>query len=441
MTYNEARVYLDKVSKYGSVLGLENIHHLLDELGNPQEHLRFIHIAGTNGKGSVLAYTSTILSEAGYKIGRYVSPTVVSYLERIQVDQKPIEKDAFANLVAQVKKAIAVMETKGLDSPTVFEEETAMAFLYFKQRNCDLVVLETGLGGLLDATNIIEQTVVSVLTSISRDHMGFLGQTLTEIAKNKAGIIKKGCVVVTAKQAPEVSCVIEATADKKKCAVHTADIDSVRVTDSDYEGQTFMVEDETALLQIHIPLAGEHQVENAVTALEVIKVLREKGYPISNQAVVDGFAHTVWPGRFTCIAKEPVFIVDGAHNEHAVIRLRQAVETFFKGKRLLYIMGVFRDKEYEKIAGLMVPMASEVFTVSLPDHTRTLTAEELQCVAAKYNVPAHAMPSVKEAVKQALRVAGKDDVILAFGSLSYLGDVIHYTRLLSRIELRSEHDR
>ena len=200
MTYKEARVYLDEMSKYGSVLGLDTIRGLLRELGNPQDDLKFIHIAGTNGKGSVLAYTSTILSEAGYRTGRYVSPTVVSYLERIQVDAEWIREEAFARLTDKVRDAIARMEAAGEHSPTVFEAETAIAFLYFKEMNCDLVVLEAGLGGELDATNIVKNTVCAVFASISRDHIGVLGNTLEEIAENKAGIIKPGCAVVSAEQ-------------------------------------------------------------------------------------------------------------------------------------------------------------------------------------------------------------------------------------------------
>ena len=202
VTYKEARVYLDKVSKYGSVLGLDTIRELLCELGNPQDDLKFIHIAGTNGKGSVLAYTSTILSEAGYRTGRYVSPTVVSYLERIQVDGRWIDEDAFARLTEIVQRAIARMEAAGKPSPTVFEVETAIAFLYFKETNCDIVVLECGLGGELDATNIVENTVCAVFASISRDHLGILGDTLTEIAQTKSKIMKNSCTVVTAVQQP-----------------------------------------------------------------------------------------------------------------------------------------------------------------------------------------------------------------------------------------------
>ena len=217
VTYKEARVYLDELSKYGSVLGLDTIRGLLRELGNPQDDLKFIHIAGTNGKGSVLAYTSTILSEAGYRTGRYVSPTVISYLERIQIDGTWISEDEFAELTEKVKEAIARMKAAGEESPTVFEVETAIAFLYFKKRKCDLVVLEAGLGGLLDATNIIRTPVCAVFATISVDHLGVIGNSLEEIAQNKAGIIKPGCTVVSAKQKESVHRILAETASGKGC--------------------------------------------------------------------------------------------------------------------------------------------------------------------------------------------------------------------------------
>ncbi len=205
MTYKEARVYLDEVSKYGSVLSLDTIRNLLAELNNPQEDLHFIHIAGTNGKGSVLAYTSTVLSEANYRVGRYVSPTVTTYLERIQVDGKMIPEATFAELVEEVKEAIVRLTEDGGAHPTVFDIETAVAFLYFRKKSCDLVVLETGLGGLHDSTNVVKNTEVAAFASISRDHMKFLGDTLEEIAHEKTGIIKPGCSVVSGIQKPEVN--------------------------------------------------------------------------------------------------------------------------------------------------------------------------------------------------------------------------------------------
>ncbi|GKH33213.1 bifunctional folylpolyglutamate synthase/dihydrofolate synthase [Muricomes sp. OA1] len=425
MTYKEARVYLDEVSKYGSVLGLDTIRGLLRELGHPQDDLKFIHIAGTNGKGSVLAYTSTILSEAGYRTGRYVSPTVVSYLERIQIDGKWIPEDEFAELVEEVKKAIARMEARGEASPTVFEAETAVAFLYFRKRRCDLVVLETGLGGLLDATNIVKNTELAVFASISRDHMGFLGESLEEIAANKAGIIKPGCTVVTSLQKPEVMTVLVEKARELKCGMEVVYPREAVMVEENWDGQRFSYREWE---NIRISLAGRFQIENAVTVLGVIRALRNRGYEISRRAVEEGFAKTTWPGRLTCVARDPLVLVDGAHNEEAALRLRESLVQYFPSRRMLFIMGVFRDKEYDKIAEIMGPLADKIYTVELPDQGRTLGADELKQALLPYCVGAVEEASgIEEAVREACASARKDDVVLAFGSLSYLGRVMELT--------------
>lgn len=431
MTYKEARVYLDEVSKYGSVLGLDTIRCLLRELGNPQKDLKFIHIAGTNGKGSVLAYISTILSEAGYKTGRYVSPTVVSYLERIQIDGMWIPEDEFAILVEEIQKAIARMEAKGEVSPTVFEVETVIAFLYFRKMNCEFVVLETGLGGTLDATNIVENTVVAAFASISRDHMGFLGDTLKEIAENKAGIMKQGCIVVTADQKPEVMDVLTKKAAEMDCKLSIVYPQTAEIHEESWKNQCFTYDKWT---NIRISLAGRHQIVNAVTVLGVMNALREKGYVISERAIRNGFEKTSWPGRFTCISNHPVFIVDGAHNEDAVLRLRDSVEQYFTARRILLIMGVFKDKEYEKIVQIMAPLAERIYTVDLPDAGRTLSAEVLKMTAEPYCPRTMAMPDIETAVRTAYMEAGREDVILAFGSLSYLGQVMKQVETIGEKE-------
>lgn len=431
VTYKEARVYLDEVSKYGSVLGLDAIRKLLCELGNPQEELRFIHIAGTNGKGSVLAYTSTILSESGLKTGRYVSPTVRSYLERIQVDGRWISEETFAELVEEVQRAVARMRADGKLCPTVFEIETAIAFLYFRKMKCDMVVLETGLGGGEDATNIVKNTAIAAFATISRDHMGFLGNTLTEIAEKKAGIIKQGCVVVSAPQKPEVCAVLEKEAQKYGCPVIYAEPEKIKILEENYRKQIFSYKE---MEKIRIRLAGRYQLLNAATAYEVIRAwneIAEKAVSLSE--IYTGFAHTEWVGRFTCIAEKPIFIVDGAHNEDAARRLRESVETYFPGKKLIYIMGVFKDKEYEKIVDLMIPYTKYVYTVNLPDTGRSLPAEELRDAvikAGKGKVAAEAAGDIEKAVGLAIERAGEDDVILAFGSLSYLGKVIESVNVL-----------
>ena len=273
MTYKEARVYLDELSKYGSVLGLDTIRGLLRELGNPQDDLKFIHIAGTNGKGSVLAYTSTILSEAGYRIGRYVSPTVVSYLERIQTDGEWIPEERFAYLTEKVRDAIARMEAAGEHSPTVFEAETAIAFLYFKEMDCDLVVLEAGLGGELDATNIVKNTACAVFASISLDHIGVIGNTLEEIAENKAGIIKPGCAVISAEQKKSVREVLRSRAESM--GLEFAEAGQAQVSSEDFRGIRFSYKE---FGDLYSPLAGKCQTVNAAAALETVRALRRMGY-------------------------------------------------------------------------------------------------------------------------------------------------------------------
>ena len=322
MTYKEARVYLDHVSKYGSVLGLDTIRELLRELQDPQKDLNFIHIAGTNGKGSVLAYTSSVLSEAGYRTGRYISPTVVSYLEKIQVDQIPISEDTFARLTEQTMQAIDRMKAAGKSSPTVFEIETAIAFLYFKEQHCDFVVLECGMGGESDATNIIPSPVCAVFTAVSLDHLGVLGNTLEEIARTKSGIIKPGCRVVSAPQDDEVLAVLKYQAARNGCPLHTVNAADIQILREDYLGQSISYQE---YQDLPVSLPGTHQAVNATVALEVIAGLKQQGYSISEDAIRRGFSGVRWFGRFTCLKKEPLFFVDGAHNPAAARCLRETL--------------------------------------------------------------------------------------------------------------------
>lgn len=432
MTYKEARVYLDSMSKYGSVLGLDTIRELLHELGNPQEDLKFIHIAGTNGKGSVLAYTSTILSEAGFKTGRYVSPTVVSYLERIQINGNYISEDAFARITEMVTQAIARIEAAGHTPPTVFEIETAIAFLYFKQENCDFVVLECGLGGELDATNIIPAPVCAAFASVSMDHLGILGNSLEEIAATKSGIIKSGCSVVSGPQRPEVLEILKAKAQKEHCPFHAADRTARLIHSENYEGLTVTYK---SFAHVTGVLAGRYQADNLLTALEIILALREMDYHISTDAIARGLSATRWPGRFTLLGTEPLFFIDGAHNEDAARRLKETIDTYFPDQKWIYIMGVFKDKEFDKIASCMVPSAKSIHTVSLPNADRTLGASELAKVlkdSCSSDTDIFIEASIPDAVENALMESKQKHLpILAFGSLSYLGEIMKQHNLLT----------
>lgn len=421
MTYEEAKKYLEDCNQYAGEYTLEPLKEMLRRLGDPQDVLSFVHIAGTNGKGSVLAYVSTILKEAGYRTGRYLSPTILSYRERIQVNEQYIAKEALIRLTERIKSVGDQMLAEGLSHPTMFEAETALAFLYFAEQKCDLVVLETGMGGRTDATNVIQNTVAAVLASISMDHIGVLGNTLSEIAENKAGIIKSGCTVVTMKQEPEAERAVLTRAAACGCPVVTAD---PRLAVNRRRGLFLQSFDYKKRTGVEISLSGEYQFANGALALEVIDALRDRGYEIPEEAVQRGLRSTVWIGRFSVIEKEPYFIVDGAHNRDAAGKLAETIERYLQGKRLIYIMGVLADKEYDSVIEQTASYAAEIITVMTPDNPRALPAEELKRAVAVHNPHVQAAESIRDAVESAYALAGAEDVILAFGSLSYLGELV-----------------
>lgn len=431
MTYEEARRFLENCNQYAGELTLEPLREMLRRLGNPQDKLSFVHIAGTNGKGSILAYVSTILFKAKYQVGRYVSPTIFGYRERIQVNGVSISREDLTRLTEKVECVGAQMLSEGLRHPTMFEAETAVAFLYFLEQGCEIVVLEAGMGGRTDATNVIQNTLVAVLASISMDHMGFLGDTLFEIAENKAEIIKPGCMVVSVKQMEEAERAVMERSKKVGCSVVVADADAAVHRKRGLFQQTFDYKEQES---VEIALSGEYQFINAVAALEVVEALRKKGYQIPEEAVRSGLKETVWKGRFTVVAREPYVIVDGAHNRDAAKRLRETIEQYLSDKRLIYIMGVLADKEYERVIEETVSFASEIVTVMTPDNERALPAEKLAEAVAKYYVPVQAAESIADAVERAYALARKEDVILAFGSLSYLGELIR------QVERRTSDD-
>ncbi|MCM1263737.1 MAG: bifunctional folylpolyglutamate synthase/dihydrofolate synthase [Butyrivibrio sp.] len=424
MNYIEAMEYVDSIQRYGSVLGLQNMQRLCERLGNPQESLKFVHIAGTNGKGSVLAYVSTVLQMAGYKVGRYISPTIQDYRERFQINGRLIAKAKFCMYLEQVKQAAGQMEAEGLPHPTPFEIETAIAFLYFADKKCDIVVLETGLGGRLDATNIITTTVCAVLTSISMDHMAMLGKSLEEIAKQKAGIIKDGCRVVSCRQKDEAAKAIEDTAKARGCSLTVADSAMAENIKYGLNKQSFSY---GKYKKLEISMAGKYQIDNAVLAVEVINALQGEGFKISEDKLRQGLSLTRWIGRFSVIGKKPLFIIDGAHNEDAARRLSESIRFYFTNKRIIYIMGVLADKEYEKIISATYEQAQHIIALKPPHNARALDAYELANTLKEYHNSVTVADSISEAVEMAYLLAGKDGntVIIAFGSLSYLGELIH----------------
>ena len=418
MNYREAMEYVEQAGRRGIVPGLDNIRELAGRMGSPQEALTFVHVAGTNGKGSVSAFVEAVLRQGGYRVGRYFSPAVFDRRETVRVNGSCITKKAYCEYMERLKEACGRMEAEGRGHPTIFEIETVMAFLYFRDKECDLVVLETGMGGELDATNIVRNTSVAVITSISMDHMQFLGRTLTAIASHKAGIIKEGCHVVTLEQKGEVMEVIRQKAEALGCGLTAADPGKAAHVRYGLERQRF---DYGGFERLEITLAGQYQIDNAVLAVEALKALGEKGFPVKEKELREGLAQARWPGRFTIVGRKPYFILDGAHNEDAALRLAQSVECYFPGKRIIYIMGMLKDKEYGKVISATCSLAAHIITVGMPDNSRALSAYQLAGEAAKAHGAVTAADSLEEAVEMAYLLAGKEGVILAFGSLSFMG--------------------
>lgn len=435
MDYRKAREYMQEMNAYGSVLGLTNIKELLERLKHPEQDISVIHVAGTNGKGSVVSYLSTIYCEAGYRVGRYVSPTICKYRERIQVNNRYIEKNDFAKGVTLIREISEQMVEEGFSHPTPFEIETALALWYFKHCGCDLVILECGLGGGQDATNAIEQKLCTVFASISRDHMGILGDTLEEIAKAKSGIMRQGVPAISMKQEAVVEAVLRKEADRIGAELIFADASKAVIVESNLDYQIFSYTGNEDYQNIEIGLIGTHQISNAVLALNVVEELQNKGFPVPREAIYQGFAKTKWLGRFTTIHRSPRIIVDGAHNEDAARKLAKTIKEQLKGKKMIYLMGVFKDKEYEKIARETAPLASQIITFTIPDNERALPGMDLAYAVRNYNENVTAADSLKEAIEMALLLAKKDDVILSFGSLSFIGRLME---LLEEMEKKSK---
>ena len=421
MNYQETLEYIETLGQYGSIMGLDSITCLLEKLGNPQKNLVFVHIAGTNGKGSTLSFISNILIESKQLVGNYISPTLLDYRERIQTNKKSISKTELAKYMTEVKAAAELVSLERMTHPTAFEMETALAFLYFYQKKCDIVVLETGMGGLDDATNVIPSPLVAVITSVSMDHMAVLGNTIQKIAMKKAGIIKPGASVVCLAENSEVVEVVRRVCKQKECQLTLVDKNEILCKSATIKGQVFQYK---SYKKLKISLLGEHQLTNAILALETVKMLQEKGLPISDKAIYSGLEKTIWLGRFSMIRKDPLFIVDGAHNEDAASKLANTISFYFTNRKIIYIMGVLKDKEYEKIVGKTVHLANYIITVTPPNNPRGLHAYELAKIVKEYNTAVTVADSLSEAVEMSYLLADENTVIIAFGSLSYLGEMI-----------------
>lgn len=427
MRYEEALLFLEKAAEYGSRPGLETIRELTKRLGNPQDKLKIIHIAGTNGKGSTAAYITTILAFAGFSVGRFLSPAVFDRREIIQISHSSngrlfseyITEEGICRTVGLIKRACEEMVRDGFAHPTVFEIETAMAFLYLSDENVDFAVIETGMGGRLDATNVIDHPLCSVITSISMDHMQYLGDTLEEISRHKAGIIKSGAPAISINTDQRVLKVLEEECKGTGSSLILASAQDAVIHNLSCEGTVFSYKGN----RYKIGLLGKHQVENAILALETVRVLRSQGFAISQEAICTGLARTRWRGRFEIIAREPYFIIDGAHNEDAAVKLREAIETYFAGRRLIFIMGIFADKEYRKVLKTVAPLSQLLITIA-PPNSRALKSDSLAREAKNYfDGRIIDAGTAKAAIDYAYANSRPEDVIVAFGSLSFLQEL------------------
>lgn len=425
MNYEEAMNFIQNTNKFGSVLGLDNIRELLERLGNPQDQLRVVHIAGTNGKGSTLAFLAGIFRESGYRAGRYVSPASFFYEERFRINEENISKKDLCFYMEKIKNVAEEMVKDGLSHPTMFEIETALSFLYFLDKKVDVVLLETGMGGRLDATNVVKKPIATVIASIGMDHMQFLGDTLEKIASEKAGIIKEGCPVISYDNTKEVNEVIKNKAKQMHAKVTFVNSAGIRVLQESLNGESFSYRssDGRWYEKIEIPLLGRHQINNAALALETLNVIKNY-YCISDFQTEDGMRKTIWRGRIEILEREPMVICDGAHNPDGAKSLLSFLQNNFTNQRLIYIMGVLSDKDYEQMVQILAPAADKIYTVA-PDNPRALSSRELCNCISKYHQNVEERQRLAECLSEVRQKAEKDDVIIICGTLSFQNELIN----------------
>lgn len=419
MTYEEALSYIHAVTWKGSRPGLERITELCERLGHPEDSLKFIHVAGTNGKGSTCRMLASILEKAGYRVGLFTSPYIERFNERIMLNGYDIANDDLAQATAAVRIHADRME----DSPTEFELITAIALVYFKQMQCDYVVLECGLGGRLDSTNVIHTPILSVITGIDLDHTAILGDTIEKIAAEKAGIIKNGIPVLFGEGSEEAAVVIRRIAEERKSAYRQTDFSRITNVASDLSGTSFQFNGKPVKIALH----GLYQTRNTATVLTAVEMLRESGVQIDEKAVTEGLACAYWPARFETIAEEPLVIYDGAHNPQgisgAVENIHHYLTPMTEDGKIILLMGVMADKDHEKMISMLAPLTKAVFSVT-PANERSLNAVRVGEEFAAFDVRAEAFETLQDGVYAAMEFAKKEKrPLVCLGSLYMYADV------------------
>lgn len=409
MTYEETLEYIHSVSWLGSRPGLERIRELCRLLGNVQDSLRVIHVAGTNGKGSFCAMLSRILMDAGYTVGMFTSPYVKCFNERIQLNGEMISDEDLARVTSHVRPYADSMT----DHPTEFELITAVGFAYFAEKNPDFVILEAGMGGRLDSTNVIEESVLSVITGIDLDHTAVLGGTVEKIAEEKAGIIKKGCPVLFGSGTESARFVAKKRASEMNSPFYTADYSMLGEADYSVDGTRFTYGDTF----YELALLGEYQTKNAVNVLCAVGILRENGIPVSEEAVRSGLSSAVWPARFELLSQNPIAIYDGAHNPEGIVAAVRNIELFFHGNAPIAVVGVMADKDHGIMTRTLSKVVREVFCVT-PDNARAMDSASLAAEFASAGVVSSSYASVEDGVRAAFERALPDNApVVLLGSL------------------------
>ncbi len=410
MTYEQALEYIHGISWTFCKPGLERIGELCEKLGHPERKLRFVHVAGTNGKGSFCSMTASVLQAAGYKVGLYTSPFIRTFNERMQINGENIADDELANLTELVRPIADDMQ----DKPTEFELITAIAFEYFHRHNCDIVVLETGLGGRLDSTNIIEAPLLSVITGIALDHTAFLGDTVEAVASEKAGIIKTGAPVLFGGEDDVAANVIEHTALERGVPYRRVDYTHLQNLHTDLSGSRFDYRDFT---NVSIRLLGLYQPKNACVVLEAVSMLRESDLVIPDTAVYEGLQQAQWHARFEIVGQDPLVIFDGAHNPQGIEQAVKSVKQYFGNEKVYLLTAVLKDKDYTEIAAMLSTIADRAFVMT-PDSPRALDAKDYAAVLENAGIPATAFDSIADAFYTARATAKQDGKpLICLGSL------------------------
>lgn len=432
MNYKEAMDYISSVGRFGSNYGLERTFRLLEILGSPQDKIKLIHVAGTNGKGSTTSMITKILRGFGYRVGMYTSPYLEEFEERIQINGENIPKDTLVNVLEEVKCAVEKVIKEGYDHPTEFEILTALTFLYFYNEKVDYGVIEVGLGGRMDSTNVLNP-IVSVITSISLDHMHILGDTLGKIAYEKAGIIKEEIPVVLYPQKQEAEDVILEKAKEKHSKIYFVEKDDGKLINinSDDIYQEVEIKGINNIYKVKLPLLGEHQILNLAVAIKAVEVLFNiDNIEINKNRIEDSLMDVKWIGRLEVLRKNPLIVIDGAHNIDGIKSLKESVQKYFKYKKIYLLLGILADKQVKEMIEEITPMAEKVYALT-PHSDRAELSEDLKNEIIKVNPNTVALESYEEAFKLALKEANAEDMILVSGSLYMIGDMRKIIRTIS----------